>query len=247
VKHEGERLPTTSPRSVSDRLRRYEELLQKYAVPRGLLSATDSNRLWERHILDSLRAVRCLLAEDTSLADAGSGAGLPGIPVAIAEPGRQVALIESQAKRAAFLDFAASELGLDNVAVVKGRTEEASVVVDACLARALAPAGRAWELTGRLLRPGGRLVYFAGRSWSPTVVGDLEAQGIHAIVCAEPEFAWQGPMVIMTTSSQRPGASDGPRRPPSNRRPPRAADHGVRAPSRAQAPRRDDGSVGRGS
>jgi 16S rRNA (guanine527-N7)-methyltransferase len=156
----------------------------------------------ERHIVDSLRAVRCLRHKDRELVDVGAGAGLPGIPVAISEPERHVVLLEPAAKRAAFLELAVEALHLKNVDIRIARAEDVTLQADVCFARALAPPRRAWQLTERLLTPHGRLVYFAGRSWAPAMEGELRAHDVLVTVCDQPRFAWQGPVVIMARTSQ---------------------------------------------
>ncbi len=156
----------------------------------------------ERHVLDSLRAVRCLRPTDGELVDVGAGAGLPGIPIAIAEPRRHVVLLEPAAKRAAFLELVVEALRLGNVDIRIARAEDASLHADACFARALAPPHRAWLLSEPLLAPRGRLLYFAGRSWTAAMEGELRARGVQATVCDLPQFAWQGPIVIMARTSQ---------------------------------------------
>jgi 16S rRNA (guanine527-N7)-methyltransferase len=156
----------------------------------------------ERHVADSVRAVRCLRPSDSELVDVGAGAGLPGIPVAISEPKRHVVLLEPVAKRAAFLELAVEGLQLQNVDIRIARAEDVALQADACFARALAPPRRSWQLSERLLRPQGRLLYFAGRSWAPPVEDELRAQGVLATVCDQPQFAWQGPIVIMARTSQ---------------------------------------------
>ncbi len=156
----------------------------------------------ERHVVDSLRAVRCLRPSDRELVDVGAGAGLPGIPVAISEPERHVVLLEPAAKRAAFLELAVEALQLENIDIRIARAEDVALQADVCFARALAPPHRAWQLSQRLLTPQGRLLYFAGRSWAPAVEDELTAQGVLATVCDQPQFAWQGPIVIMARTSQ---------------------------------------------
>ena len=156
----------------------------------------------QRHVNDSLRAVGCLQPADELLIDIGAGAGLPGIPVAITEPRRRVVLIEPIGKRAAFLEFAVEELGLTNTSVEVARGEALRLSGDVCFARALASPPKAWRLAERLLRPGGRLIYFAGRSWAASVAADLERIGVEAHACAPPDFAWQGPIVMMARTSQ---------------------------------------------
>ena len=195
MKREDGRPPTTSPRNAL--LESFAELLRSRAVPLGLVSASDAGRIMDRHISDSLRAIRCLRPADRDLIDVGAGAGLPGIPVAIAEPERHVVLVEPLAKRAAFLELALERLGLRNVEVRVSRAEDIELQGDACFARALAPPAKSWDLTRHLLKADGRLVYFAGRSWSQASDADLRARGVASEVCDQPQFAWQGPIVIM--------------------------------------------------
>ena len=184
------------------RLERFAELLRERAVPLGLIAASDADRIAERHVDDSLRAVGCLRPTDIHLIDLGAGAGLPGIPIAIAEPGRHVVLLEPTRKRAAFLELAVERLGLRNAEVLMARAEDVDLDADACLARALAPPARSWELASPLLRPHGRLLYFAGRSWSSSDQARLELLGVRAEACSAARFAWQGPVVIMARTSQ---------------------------------------------
>ena len=156
----------------------------------------------ERHVRDSLRALKCLAPADRLLVDIGAGAGLPGIPVAIVESHREVVLVEPQHRRAAFLELAVAELGLTNVSVEVARAEALALKGDVCFARALAPPPKAWRLAEPLLRPGGRLLYFAGRTWSPSAEVNLHGIGVETRACAPPEFAWQGPIVMMARTSQ---------------------------------------------
>jgi len=173
---------------------RYEDLLARRAVPLGAIARSDTTRIRERHILDCLRAAPVVHEVDVAC-DLGSGAGLPGIVVAVVEPGLRVLLVESRAKRAAFLEFAVLELGLSNADVVVGRAEELRREVDACFARAFAPLPRAWSVARGILRPGGRLVYFAGAEVRDPVVP--EGAALEAVVrTAVLESA--GPLVIMT-------------------------------------------------
>lgn len=187
-------LGVTLDASQAATLLRYEDLLARRAAPLGAVSRSDATRIRDRHILDCLRAAP-LLHEDDVACDLGSGAGLPGIVVAVAEPLVRVLLVESRAKRAAFLEFAVQELRLSNAQVVVGRAEELRLGVDACLARAFAPLPLAWSVARRILRPGGRLIYFAGAELGDPAVPDGAA--LEAVVrTAVLESA--GPLVIMT-------------------------------------------------
>ena len=109
--------------SQASRLIRFEELLADRAIPLGVVSRSDATRIRERHILDSLRAAPVVEGADLA-ADLGSGAGLPGVVVAIALPGLRMLLVERRPRRAAFLELAVEELGVANATVFAGRVAE---------------------------------------------------------------------------------------------------------------------------
>jgi 16S rRNA (guanine527-N7)-methyltransferase len=184
------------------RLRALEDLLRRRAIPLGMISRADGSTLFDRHVLDSLRARRCLRADDRLLADIGSGAGLPGLPLAIARPDVHVALIEQRRKRAAFLELAVEELGLSSVSVFAGPVEQYRREADVAFARALAPAQTAWKLAARILRPSGRLVYFAGTSWASSEAQELTGRWISTEIVAQGGVAGQGPLVMMWRTPQ---------------------------------------------
>ena len=145
-------------------LLRFEELLRSKAIVRGLVASGDAVRLRTRHVLDSLRAAAVVDAGDRSAFDLGSGAGLPGIPVAIACPQLRVCLVEPKPIKVAFLELVVAELEIGNVRVLGRRAEElgGEEPGDLCFARGFAPLQRSWRVARRLLRPEGRLVFFAG-------------------------------------------------------------------------------------
>jgi 16S rRNA (guanine527-N7)-methyltransferase len=182
-------------------LQGYEALLRERAVPMGLVSEADAGRLWDRHVLDSLRGLACLSGPGSQVADLGSGAGLPGIPLAIASPGFRFTLVEPKRRRAAFLESVTQRLELDNVSVAPIRAEDAGFQVDMCLARALAPPVESWRRAVRILARGGRLLYWGGRTWDSGEVERLARSGATAKICLKPEFQWQGPLVIMSSVS----------------------------------------------
>jgi 16S rRNA (guanine527-N7)-methyltransferase len=182
-------------------LRAFAAALRERAVPLGLISESDTERIWDRHIMDSLRGLGCLIPADRSSADLGSGAGLPGIPLAIALPTLSFILVEPKRRRAAFLEAVTEDLRLTNVSVAPVRIEEATGPVDVCLARAFAPPADSWRAASRVLSGGGRLVYWAGRSSNREDIEELSRAGGTAQICSKPEFQWQGPLVIMTPSS----------------------------------------------
>lgn len=108
-----------------DALARYLGMLLDTTQRMNLTAITDPDEAWEKHVLDSLTLLPVLaeLGEQAQMIDVGSGGGLPGIPLAITNPGVQVTLLDATAKKCAFLDHVATELGLANVRVVNGRAE----------------------------------------------------------------------------------------------------------------------------
>jgi len=180
----------------AERLIRFEGLLRDRAVPLGLVAKGDLPRLRLRHILDCLRAAAVVEPSDRDAYDLGSGAGLPGIVVAIARPGLRVLLVEAQRRRGAFLEFVAAGLALANVVVWIGRAEELIDPVDICFARALSPLPAAWDLARNLLRPKGKLVYFAGRGTTRSAIS-VPADAVSWLV-GTPVLESAGPLVIMT-------------------------------------------------
>jgi len=167
VREASERLGLVLSPGQIESLRRFAELLRDRAVPLGVVSAADSDRLLSRHVIDSLRAAAAVRPPDRLAYDLGSGAGLPGLAVAVACPGLAVRLVESRRRRAAFLELAVHHLAVGNVAVVWDRVEDQLDPADLCFARAFAPLARAWAVARPLLVPGGRLVHFAGAAETP--------------------------------------------------------------------------------
>jgi 16S rRNA (guanine527-N7)-methyltransferase len=181
-------------RSQASRLVRFEELLVDRAVPLGAVSRSDASRIRERHILDSLRAVPVVEGDDLA-ADLGSGAGLPGVVVAIAIPRLSMLLVERRPRRAALLELAVEELGVSNATVFAGPVAEMPGRVDVALARAFAPLDEAWAQARGILRAGGRLVYFAGAETTVPVApeGSAILDVLHT-----PVLESSGGLVIMT-------------------------------------------------
>jgi 16S rRNA (guanine527-N7)-methyltransferase len=192
VKHEG--VPPSLNTRQQELLQRYEDLLVGRAVAAGMVSSDDVPRIHERHVQDSIRGCEAVEPTDRDAYDVGSGAGLPGVVVAIACPELRVSLVERRRSRAAFLELVVDELGLTNASVVAGGSERLTDRVDLVFARALAPARTAWTLAEPLLREGGRLVYFAGQGFRPE---DDPSADIRATL-VRPSLAPSGPLVIMT-------------------------------------------------
>jgi 16S rRNA (guanine527-N7)-methyltransferase len=142
---------------------RYAELLAGPGVERGLLGPHEVGRLWERHLMNC-GAVAELVPHPCSLVDIGSGAGLPGMVLAILLPDVQVVLLEPMARRASFLEEGVALLGLENTTVCRSRAQEVAgkLTADVATARAVAPMERLAGLALGLLRPGGLLLAIKG-------------------------------------------------------------------------------------
>ncbi|MFJ1705312.1 16S rRNA (guanine(527)-N(7))-methyltransferase RsmG [Kitasatospora sp. NPDC088346] len=142
---------------------RYTELLATAGVQRGLIGPREVPRLWDRHVLNCAVLAE-LLPAGATLCDVGSGAGLPGIPVALARPDVSVTLLEPLLRRTTFLEEVVRLLGLDNVTVLRGRAEEmvGKLAVDVVTARAVAPLDRLAGWGMPLLRPYGQMLALKG-------------------------------------------------------------------------------------
>ena len=143
----------------------YADHLSTAGVERGLIGPREVARVWERHILNCA-AVAELIPADSRLIDIGSGAGLPGLPVAIARPDLSVTLVEPMLRRTEFLTEVVAALGLP-VGVVRGRAEEPAVRADlvgadAVASRAVADLTKLARWSFPLLRPGGRMLALKG-------------------------------------------------------------------------------------
>jgi 16S rRNA (guanine527-N7)-methyltransferase len=147
------------------RAQRYAEILAGAGVERGLLGPREVDRVWDRHILNSA-AIAELLDPGERIADIGSGAGLPGIALALARPDLRLTLIEPLLRRSEFLREVVDDLGLE-IAIVRGRAEDRSVrqqvgEMDAVVSRAVAALDKLTKWSVPLLRPDGRMVAIKG-------------------------------------------------------------------------------------
>jgi 16S rRNA (guanine527-N7)-methyltransferase len=173
---------------LTDGIRAYIELLLKWNKTVALTTVTKRDEILRFHFGESLFALPMLPVEKSRLADVGSGAGFPGIPLAMARPSLDVMLIESNGKKFAFLNEVIRQLGLKNVAAFRGRSADlhSSERFEIIAARAV---GHFDELIGwaeSKITPGGKLVLW---------LGDEDA----AKISRDPRFRWQSSVRIPQT------------------------------------------------
>lgn len=170
------------------RITAYAQMLATDGVIRGLIGPREVPRLWERHLLNCA-VIAELLGPGLAVVDAGSGAGLPGIVLAIVRPDLRVTLVEPLARRIAFLEECRDALELTTVAILRGRAEEPATVsgaggADVVTARAVAPLERLTRWCLPLVRNGGRLLAVKGESAADEVARSrplLERLGAEAV------------------------------------------------------------------
>ena len=142
------------------RIEAYAELLAGPGIERGLMGPREAERIWERHIFNCLPITQ-LLKEGSTLFDVGSGAGLPGIVIALARPDLHVTLIEPLERRVEFLREAVA--GLD-IEVIRGQAQDVRATAHYVTARAVAPLEKLKKMSWHLLKTGGSLMAIKGRS-----------------------------------------------------------------------------------
>lgn len=165
----GERLPLAES---------YAQWLATAGIERGLIGPREVDRLWDRHILNSA-VLGEVVAEGARIVDIGSGAGLPGIPLAIARPDLTVQLVEPLLRRTTFLNEVVEDLGLAHVEVIRGRAEERDVLdhaggADVVTSRAVAPLGKLTRWSLPLVKKGGSMRALKGSSVSEELVRDAK-------------------------------------------------------------------------
>ena len=178
---------------------RYAELLATDGVVRGLIGPREAPRLWDRHLVNCALLAE-LLPADSTVCDVGSGAGLPGLVLAIARADLQITLVEPLLRRTTFLEEVVAELELSHVEVVRGRADalHGDRRFDVVTSRAVAPLGRLLDWSMPLVAPTGALVAMKGSSVSEeieTARPDLTRWG-----CAEPEVTVLGEDVAESTT-----------------------------------------------
>ena len=159
----------------------YAEFLKGPGIERGLIGPREADRIWERHILNCI-PVSTLMKEGATVIDIGSGAGLPGIVIALARPDLKVTLLEPLQRRVTFLEEAVQGLG---VIVKRGKAESEIGQYDYVTARAVAPLSKLWAISKHLIKPGGSLLAMKGEAAAAeaaeipgAIVHEIELEGI---------------------------------------------------------------------
>jgi 16S rRNA (guanine527-N7)-methyltransferase len=164
-----------------EEIRAFAQFLTTAGIERGLIGPREGERIWERHIFNCLPVTQ-LLPQHASLFDIGSGAGLPGIVIALARPDLKVTLIEPLERRVEFLKEATE--GLD-IEVIRGRAQDVKKSAEYVTARAVAPLEKLKKIIWHMVKTGGALLAMKGESAATEMVGvknavlhEIELEGI---------------------------------------------------------------------
>jgi 16S rRNA (guanine527-N7)-methyltransferase len=153
--------------ALAEKALRYSELLETQGIERGLIGPSEANRIWSRHIENCL-PIAPLFKEGSKVADIGSGAGLPGIVLALARPDLVITLIEPLKRRVEFLQEVVAELDLP-ITILNSKAEKVRNQYQHTTARAVAPLERLIASTLHLLKPGGSMIALKGERASEEI------------------------------------------------------------------------------
>ena len=186
--------------SALEKACQFAEILATDGVQRGLIGPRETPRLWDRHLLNCA-VVAELLPEAGELVDIGSGAGLPGVVLAMLRPGIRVVLLEPLLRRSVFLEECLARLDLPNATVVRGRAEDmaGAIRADIATARAVAPLDRLAGWAAGLLRPGGEILAIKGQSAEQELAAARPVLSRLRVRSAEVLRVGQGRVVPATT------------------------------------------------
>ena len=164
-----------------EEIRAFAQFLTTAGIERGLIGPREGERIWERHIFNCLPVTQ-LLPQNASLFDIGSGAGLPGIVIALARPDLKVTLVEPLERRVEFLKEATEGLGIE---VIRGRAQDVKKSAEYVTARAVAPLEKLKKISWHMVKTGGALLAMKGESAATEMVGvknavlhEIELEGI---------------------------------------------------------------------
>lgn len=187
----------------------YAALLDQWSRRMNLLSCRSSGELVDRHLIDSLAAAK-FTEKSSRMIDLGSGAGFPGVPLAIIRPDLQTTLLEARSRRASFLREVRRVLCLDRVTIEEGRAERRDAIdpYDVAVCRAVWAPPVAARIGMPWLSSGGRMVIFCGESFSPLVAGGSFEPGfqIEAHVAYGAHVANRAPRILVLKRNDNPGS-----------------------------------------
>jgi 16S rRNA (guanine527-N7)-methyltransferase len=195
-------VPDSAPKVFGSALSvaiRYAGILATRGVAQGLIGPREVPRLWDRHLLNCAVVAELITERSGTLVDIGSGAGLPGLVLAMVLPETAVTLLEPMERRCRFLAECVTELGLANVSVLRARAEEATLRADVATARAVAPLPRLAELAVGVVRPGGMVLAIKGRTAAQELADAGPVLRRIGARSAEVVHAGQGKVVPATT------------------------------------------------
>ena len=158
-----------------DQIQRYAELLKGAGIERGLIGPKEGDRIWERHIANCI-PITTILPENVRLVDIGSGAGLPGIVIALARPDLKVSLVEPLQRRVDFLNEVVAELGIP-VEVIRGRAERVKKQFEIVTARAVAPLEKLINISWHMIPKSGSLMAMKGESAAEEIASTTLKKG----------------------------------------------------------------------
>ena len=145
-----------------DQIQRYAQLLAGAGIERGLIGPKEGDRIWERHIANCI-PITTIIPQGVRVVDIGSGAGLPGVVIALARPDLKVTLVEPLQRRVDFLNEIVAELSLD-IEVIRGRAERVKKQFEVVTARAVAPLEKLMEISWHMIPKTGSLMAMKGES-----------------------------------------------------------------------------------
>jgi 16S rRNA (guanine527-N7)-methyltransferase len=152
-----------------ERLTKFKILIEEWNEKMNLTAISDETSFFDKHFFDSLNILNYISIADKSVLDVGSGAGFPGIPLAIYSPSSKISLLEATSKKCEFLRAAVEELNLNNITILNKRSEEIAEhereSFNVVLSRAVGRIKETIELTSPYLRVGGKLILYKGPSY----------------------------------------------------------------------------------
>ena len=158
-----------------EQIQRYAQLLSSTGIERGLIGPKEGDRIWERHIANCI-PITTIIPNGVRVADIGSGAGLPGIVIALARPDLKVSLIEPLQRRVDFLNEVVAELALE-VEVIRGRAERVKKQFEIVTARAVAPLEKLIQISWHMIPRGGCLMAIKGESAADEIASTTLKKG----------------------------------------------------------------------